>query len=136
LTNDQKQQSINACLELGKKANEDPTFISRTIMKDESCIYSYDLETKQQSSQWKSPQSPKAKKARQVQSSTKSMFTVFFNVKGVVHCEFVPPNITVNSDFYCEILRYLMSDKLDQNVKNEKCCSQLSTYFKRHMAFR
>jgi hypothetical protein len=25
---------------------------------------------------------------------------------------------------------------LDRNMKNEKCCSQLSTYFKRHLAFR
>jgi hypothetical protein len=29
-----------------------------------------------------------------------------------------------------------MSDNLDQNMKSEKCRSQLSTYFKRHMAFR
>jgi hypothetical protein len=29
-----------------------------------------------------------------------------------------------------------MSDNPDQNMKNEKCCSQLSTYFKRRMALR
>jgi hypothetical protein len=29
-----------------------------------------------------------------------------------------------------------MSDNPEQNMKNEKCWSQLSTYFKRHMAFR
>jgi hypothetical protein len=23
-------------------------------------------------------------------------------MKGIVHCEFVPPNTTVNSDFYCD----------------------------------
>jgi hypothetical protein len=53
---------INVCLELWEKANEDPTFmsISRIIMVDESRIYGYDPETKQQSSQWKSPQSPRA----------------------------------------------------------------------------
>jgi catechol 2,3-dioxygenase-like lactoylglutathione lyase family enzyme len=27
----------------------------------------------------------------------------FFDVKGIVHCEFVPPNIKVNSDFYCDV---------------------------------
>jgi hypothetical protein len=31
-------------------------------MGDESWIYRYDPETKQQSSQWKRPQSPRAKK--------------------------------------------------------------------------
>jgi hypothetical protein len=56
LTNDQKQRHVNVCLELPEKANEDPTFISRIIMGDESWIYGYDPETKQQSTQWKSPQ--------------------------------------------------------------------------------
>jgi hypothetical protein len=78
------------CLEVREKANEDRTFISRIIMGDESWIHSYDTETKQKSSQWKSPQSPRAKKARQVQSSRKRKLIVFFNVKGIVHREFVP----------------------------------------------
>jgi hypothetical protein len=38
--------------------------------------------------------------AQQVGSSTKSMVIVFFNMKGIVHCEFVPPDTTVNSDIY------------------------------------
>jgi hypothetical protein len=94
LTNDQKQWNTNMCLELGEKANEDPPFISRIIMDDESWIYGYDPETKQQLLQWKSPQSPRAKKAQQVWSSTKCIFFL----KGLVHCEFVPLNTMVNSD--------------------------------------
>jgi hypothetical protein len=35
--------------------------------------YGYDPETKQESLQWNSPQSPRAKKVQQVRSSTKSM---------------------------------------------------------------
>jgi histone-lysine N-methyltransferase SETMAR len=31
----------------------------------------------------------------------------FFDVKGIVHREFVPPNSMVNSDFYCDVLRCL-----------------------------
>jgi hypothetical protein len=79
LTNDQKQQHVNICLELWKKANEDPTFISWIITGDKNWIYGYDPETKQQLSQWKSPEIPRAKKARQVQSSTKSML-IFFSM--------------------------------------------------------
>jgi hypothetical protein len=70
LTDDQMQWRINICLELRERANEDPAFVSRTIIGDKSWIYSYDPETKQQLLQWKSPQSPRAKKMRQVQSST------------------------------------------------------------------
>jgi hypothetical protein len=69
-------------------------------MDDKSWIYSYDPEAKHQSLQWKSPQSPRAKKARQVCSSTKSMLMVFINLKGIVHHEFIPPNTVVNFDFY------------------------------------
>jgi hypothetical protein len=56
LTNNQKQRRVNACLELRKQANKDATFtrISKIIWGDESWIYGYDRETKQQSSQWKS----------------------------------------------------------------------------------
>jgi histone-lysine N-methyltransferase SETMAR len=68
-------------------------------MGDESWIYGYDSDTKQQSSQGKCPQLPRAKKAQQVRRSTKSMH--------VVHHESVPPNTTVNSDFYCDVSRHL-----------------------------
>jgi transposase len=78
-------------------------------MGEESCIYEYgyDPEIKQQSLKWKRPQLPRGIKARQVRSSTKSMFIVFFDVKRTVHREFVPPKTTVNSDFYCDVLRHL-----------------------------
>jgi hypothetical protein len=45
LTNEQKQRSINMCLELREKANEDPTFISRIVTGDESWIYGYEEPT-------------------------------------------------------------------------------------------
>jgi hypothetical protein len=35
------------------------------------------------------------------------MLIVFFRLKGIVHGEFVPPNTTVNSDVYCDVLRRL-----------------------------
>jgi len=72
---------------------------------DESWVYVYDPETKQQSSQWKSSTSPRPKKARQLKSNVKSMIITFFDVKGIVHKEFVPTGQTVNSRFYCDILR-------------------------------
>jgi hypothetical protein len=83
-------------------------------MGEESWIYGYDPETKQHSSQWKSPQTLRAKKAWQVRSSTNSMLIVFLNVKVIVHHESVSPNTMVNSDFYCDVLR-----RLRENVQQK-----------------
>jgi hypothetical protein len=60
---DKKQQRVNVCLELQENAAKDPTFIPRIITNDKSWSCGYDPETKQQSPQWKSPQSLRAKKS-------------------------------------------------------------------------
>jgi len=62
LTADQKQQCVNVCTELRQLASNDETFLSRVITGDESWVYGSDPETKRQSSQWKSPTSPRPKK--------------------------------------------------------------------------
>lgn len=49
---------------------------------DESWVYSYDPETKIQSSQWKTSNSPCPKKARQ--SNVKVKLTVFFDCEDIV----------------------------------------------------
>jgi len=105
LTTDQKQQLVNVCTELCQLGSDDETFLSRVITGDESWVYVYNPETKQQSSQWKSPMSPRPKKARRVKNNVKSIIITFFYVKGIVHKEFVPAGQTVNSGFNCDILR-------------------------------
>jgi len=73
-------------------------------------VYGYDPETKQQSSQWKSPGSTRPKKARQGRSATKSMLIVFFDIQGIVHLEFAPEGQTVNVEFYCNVPPRLRDD--------------------------
>ncbi|KMQ83207.1 histone-lysine n-methyltransferase setmar-like protein [Lasius niger] len=88
LTPEQKKDRLDVCRYLRDEANKDPTFISRVITGDDIWVYP-DSETMQQS-----PQS-------------KFNLIVFFDIKGIVHQEFVPPNQTFNADFYCDVLERL-----------------------------
>ena len=64
LSVDQKQQRLDFCLDFKENADNDPSILSNVITGDETWVYAYDPETKK-SSQWKSPGSPRPKKARQ-----------------------------------------------------------------------
>jgi hypothetical protein len=113
-----------ACEELRQIASDDATFLSRVITGDESWIYSYHPETKQQSFQEKSPNSP-----RRVKSKVKSMFIIFSDIKGIVHKEFILAGRTVNSAYYCDILQSLCEnvERLWQH-KRSGCCATTTTH--------
>jgi histone-lysine N-methyltransferase SETMAR len=63
LSDDQKAHRVSVCRELKQQARDDPNFISSIITGDETWMYGYDPETKQQSSQWQSPNSLRPKKS-------------------------------------------------------------------------
>ena len=58
-----KALRVSVCRELKQQARDDPNFISNIITGDETWVYGYDPENKQQSWQWKSPNSPQPKKS-------------------------------------------------------------------------
>jgi len=83
LSDDQKAHRVSVCRELKQQARDDPNFIYNIITGDETWVYGYDPDTKQQSSQWKSPNSPRPRKARQVRSDVKSMLIFFSTSKAL-----------------------------------------------------
>ena len=105
LSEDQRPNRLDVCREMKDQLKTDPDFLSKIITWDESWCYGYDPKTKQQSSQWKSASSPRPKKARQVKSNVKTMLICFFDIKGLVHFEFVPQGQIVNQQFYLEVLK-------------------------------
>jgi len=90
-----------------QKAESNENFLGQIIMGDETWVYGYDPETKRQSSQWKSADSPRPKKVRQVRSKVKVMLIIFFDMEGIVHYEYVPQGQTVNQQFYLQVLTRL-----------------------------
>jgi len=77
LSREQKEFHAAVAQDLLETANNDPDLLKKVITGDESWVYGYDPETKAQASQWKSPESPRLKKAWQSRSTVKVMLTVF-----------------------------------------------------------
>ena len=103
-------------LQVGKN----PQILSKVVTGDETWCYGHDLETKQASSQSKTPNSPKPKKAQQVWSNVKIMLISFFDANGIVHKEFVPPGQTVNQQFYLEVLKRLRDSVQKKQPETKK----------------
>ena len=70
---EEEQYAIKFCFKLGK------------MPCDESWVYSYDPETKRQSSKWKHAGFPRAKKDRQSKSTHKLLMIPFFDSTGMIY---------------------------------------------------
>ena len=75
----QKANRRDVCLDLLDRLEREPEFFSRVITGDESWILKYDPETKRQSREWHTANSPRPKKARMSKSKIKSMLICFFD---------------------------------------------------------
>jgi len=82
-------------------------YLSRIITTDETWLFLYDPETKEQSRQWKTDASPPPKKARVVKSAGKQMYIYFMDIHGMILQHAVPPRTTVNAAYYSKV-----SDKM------------------------
>jgi len=103
----QKRYREQVSLDMLDRCNSDPTFMKRIITGDETWVYEYDMQTSQQASEWRGKDESKPKKPRQSRSKVKVMLIVFFDIRGVVHYEFVPQGQTVNKEYYLGVMRRL-----------------------------
>ncbi|XP_011859721.1 PREDICTED: histone-lysine N-methyltransferase SETMAR-like [Vollenhovia emeryi] len=104
LSDQQKVNRVQISQEIRSCVQENPNFLDNVITGDETWCFEYDPETKRQSAEWHTNKSPRPKKARMSKSKHKSMLICFFDRRGVVHREFVPPGQTVNASFYVDVL--------------------------------
>ena len=70
------------------------------ITGDETWTFAYDPETTYQSSEYRAKGEARPKRARQSRQKIKVMLTVFFDFRGVVHYEFLPPRETDSANNY------------------------------------
>jgi hypothetical protein len=92
----EQQLCIRFCTNIEKKCNGDPGNIGQAF-GEESLSQTFVFE-------WKSPNSLRPKKVKQVKSDVRSMLIISFDIKGIIHKEFILAGRTVNFTFYCAIL--------------------------------
>ena len=94
LTNEQKENRRNVCLDLLERIKNDKNFFKHVITGDETWI-SYTILTPNDKVRSGIRATHRPKKARMSKSKIKTMLICFFDSQGVVHKEFVPPGQTV-----------------------------------------
>ncbi|KAG6804545.1 Ammar1 transposase [Apis mellifera caucasica] len=95
-------QRINNC-DLLKKRNENDSFLKRLITGDEKWVI-YNIKRKRS---WSRPREPAQTTSKAGIHQKKVLLSVWWDYKGIVYFELLPPNRTINSVVYIEQLTKL-----------------------------
>ncbi|UYV77289.1 hypothetical protein LAZ67_15000351 [Cordylochernes scorpioides] len=95
----------NTCQKMLEMVEENPNWKEKVITGDETWVYGHDPETKRQSMEWKGKDEPRTKKSRLCKSKNKVFLVTFFDIKGIVHYEYLEEGQTINKDSYLNIMR-------------------------------
>jgi hypothetical protein len=85
---------VDVCYVLSRQLTYN--FLSKIVTGDETWCFQYHPESKRQSLQWKQPTFPRPKQARKSKSQIKVIIIIFFDVKDIVHFEFIPQGQSVS----------------------------------------
>lgn len=117
LTEDHKRQRLEASqILLNRVRLEGDDFWARYLTMDETWIPFYNPETKAQSSMWVTRGKPGPVKAKTVPSVGKVMVSVFWDCEGIVHIDFLEKGVTINADYYCN----LISEDVRRALQNKR----------------
>ena len=108
LTSEMKAQRKEMSTQFLKRYDkEGETFLRSIVTGDESWVHHYDPESKVQSMEYRHKTSPSPRKFKVIASARKVLLTIFWDMEGVVHMEFLNQGQTVNSEQYISTLRAL-----------------------------
>jgi histone-lysine N-methyltransferase SETMAR len=104
LTDTNKENRVMASRKFIKRYRRDGvTFLDHIVTADETWLYLFDPETKEQSRQWKTPGSPTPKKARVTKTCGKQMYIFFADRHGMILMHAVPIGQNVNAAYYGKV---------------------------------
>jgi len=90
-------QSSEQVLEFFRRDPND--FLSRLVTMDETWLYHYDPQTKQQSVEWRQSGSPRPKKFRAQKSDGKVLASIFWDQDGILLIDYLPKGLTINAEY-------------------------------------
>jgi len=105
LNADQKRQCFQSSekpLEFFRCDSND--FLSRLVTMDETWLYHYDPETKQQSVEWRHSGSPRPKKLRMQKSAGNLLASIFWGLDGILIIDYLPNGQTPKAEYYLSLL--------------------------------
>jgi len=118
---DQKRQRCKLSEQLLDFFRCDPNyFLLQLVTMDETLLYHYDPETKQQSMEWRQSGSPHPKKFRVQKSAGKVLATIFWGQDGILLIDYVPKGQIINVEYYSSLLVQL------KDILKEKRCGKVT----------
>jgi hypothetical protein len=90
-------------------------FMPRFITADETWIYHYTPESKQQSNQWTEAGCSAPKKTRSVPSARKVMVSVFWHAEGILFIAYLEKGETIIGENYSNLLT-----RLDEKIREKR----------------
>ena len=101
-------KNVNGAIRLSKILGffrcDQNDFLSRLVTMNETWLYHYDPETKQQSMEWRHSSSPRPKKFRVQKSAGIFLFTIFWYQDGILLIDYLPKGQTINAEYYLSLL--------------------------------
>ena len=104
LTDDKMTRHVSDSRAFLRRHSCDWNFLNKIITMDKTWVHFYKPEVKQQSSVWKTAQSPPPVKYKTVKSLGKVMLMVFMDNQGVILSHSVRPGSTVNAAYYSRVI--------------------------------
>jgi hypothetical protein len=77
---------------------------ARLVTMDETWLYHYDLETKQQSMEWWHSGSPRSKIFQVQKSAVKVLASIFWDREGILLIDYLPKGQTINVEYYSSLM--------------------------------
>ena len=116
----QRFQSSEQLLEFFSFRRDPNDFLSRLLTMDETWLYQYDPETKQQSMEWRHSGSARPQKFRVQTSAGKVLASIFWDQDGILLIDYLPKGQTTNAEYYLSLLVQL------KDILKEKRCGKFT----------